>query len=151
MSEATHYRNPGGKASRAARRWSRDASKRPPATRILAWLVLAVFCFQLSRFYLVIPLDAFVCEAAESAHDHALPTQDHHHEHDSLAPAGDDGYYFQHCKDTLNGMCLVPLQLLGLTVVLWQQNLEPAWAHFALPHRSALENHLPPPFEPPRA
>ena len=89
--------------------------------RAVGSCVLLLFCFQFSRYYLLIELDQFLClEANHLRAAGAVKNHDHHHEHDAEAVPhshDDSGYAFQHCKDTFQGIALTPVQPLGLAAL----------------------------------
>ena len=126
--------------------------------RATAFVALCLFCFQVVRFYVVIPLDAYTCGSldytygdARSTHHHDFETNQPDHDHDQALPQDDDDrQYFQHCKDTLNGLALSPVQPFGLPVLVTQQGPQCSWANLATNPHKAIENYLPPPFQPPR-
>ena len=123
-------------------------------TRVVAACVAVLFCFQFSRFYLVIPLDQFLCleanhthgVASQSGHDHHLSSESLPHSHGSK----DTGYYFQHCKDSFEGMALTPVQPLGMPPAASIQEPEITVAFQQPEGRQFFENLLPPPSQPPR-
>ena len=92
--------------------------------RFLCLVALAFFCFPIGRFYLSTQLDPEAC--LELGHIHAYPLADHqHHLHSHLLPSQsekDPGFFFQHCKDTYDGIALSPGQPLGVPL---QVSLEP--------------------------
>ena len=120
--------------------------------RTFALFALVVFSVQLVRFYVVVPREAFTC--SEPGHHHASAGElanglDHAGE-EVLPPGDGDQTYFQHCKDTLDGLCLTPTQPLGMPVFV-AHRIEPLiW--LSLPNQISLpiDNALPPPFQPPR-
>jgi hypothetical protein len=119
--------------------------------RSVAFIALVVFSVQLVRFYVVVPRDAFTC--SELGHHHAAGEFAEALEHAGgafLPPGGANQNYFQHCKETLDGLCLTPAQPLGMPVFATHRIESPIW--LALPNRIALpvDNALPPPFQPPR-
>ena len=120
--------------------------------RTVAFFALVVFSVQLVRFYVVFPRDAFICSEAGHQHDHAGELANGlDHGGEEFLPRGDlDQTYFQHCKETLDGLCLTPAQPLGMPVFV-AHRIEPLiW--LSLPNQIALpiDNALPPPFQPPR-
>lgn len=127
-------------------------SKRSVPNRLLALAVVVLFVFQLSRFYVTISLDPSVC--FELNHQHALPSDAHHHHQEhagEILPAQDGGFFFQHCKDTYDGMNLTPAQPFGLPSVAAYE--EPATTEVATMQEpiSPVETFLSPPFQPPRS
>ncbi len=70
------------------------------AARAIALVVVAMFCFHLSRFYLVIP---------------------------GCSHYTRDGHYFQHCKDTPDWLTGKWVQLGGISAPILQQTLEATW------------------------
>jgi hypothetical protein len=134
-------------------RVSRRFRRRFLPDRALSAAVVLLLTFQMSRFFLVISLENFVCYPLNHSEDISLAGH-HHHDHDGEAealPHGDDGgNYFQHCKDTFDGIGLTPVQPLGLSVPVSDQPPELIGAHLLPESRGPLETDLPPPFQPPR-
>lgn len=137
----------------------RQATQQKFSGRGTASLALCLFCFQFVRFYVVIPLDAYTCyspdhiygatASAAHGHDHALAYDGD--QHDEAMPQSDDRhFYFQHCKDTLNGLGLTPVQPFGLPVLIWHQKLPASLVHVARTSRRVIEHSLSPPFQPPK-
>ena len=125
-------------------------------TRVIAACVVALFCFQFARFYLVIPLDQFLCLEANHTHTGAAShSHDHHHDSEEALPHShndnDTGYYFQHCKDTFEGMALTPVQPLGMPAAVSVRQPEIVVAIHQPEERQFFESFLAPPFQPPRA
>ncbi|MCH8267186.1 MAG: hypothetical protein IH846_06705 [Acidobacteria bacterium] len=96
---------------------------RSAAARAIALVVVAMFCFHLSRFYLVIP---------------------------GCSHYTRDGNYFQHCKDTPDWLTGKWAQLGGISAPVLQQPLEVTWVNVPSQADPTLDNFLPPPFHPPR-
>lgn len=92
--------------------------------RVAVLVLLAAFCFQLSRFYIAIPL----CS---------------HHTRDGLA--------LQHCKDPLSGLVMNRVQLGVVSAALWQPILETAPTGLPGDSVPIHDVPLPPPFHPPRS
>ncbi|OFV99405.1 MAG: hypothetical protein A3F68_04465 [Acidobacteria bacterium RIFCSPLOWO2_12_FULL_54_10] len=96
--------------------------------RSKAVLIAAFFCFQFSRFYLIVPLNGFECFEPNFLRGvAAMDDHSHHHEaaaghaHAQLASqdqpqSQQPGFAFEHCKDTYNGIALTPVQSLGMPV-----------------------------------
>jgi len=93
-----------------------------------------------------------------AGHSHGASSDAYQHDRDSdevsdvFAPqTQDDGHtYIRHCKDTLDGAGLVPAQPFQLPIAASIQLLATVVnAHPAEP-LSALDNYLPPPFQPPQ-
>ena len=126
-----------------------------PARPAVALGILAFFCFPISRFYLSAQLDPEQCW--EIGHSHAASSQLHdhsehdHHSHAESLPADQDGeYFFQHCKDTYEGIALSPAQPLAVPVT---ASIEPPRTSWQSPERSRCPTptNLPfLPFHPPR-
>ena len=93
------------------------------AGRAVALLVVAVFCFQLSRFY--VSVDA--CQ---------------HHR--------DDGNVLQHCKDLPSWLNAHPVQLGEWSAPPPVPALEPIRVAALTPADTTHDVPLPPPFHPPR-
>jgi hypothetical protein len=124
--------------------------------RLTALAVLVLLCFQLSRVYLVVPTDEFVCSIPGHSHG-SESVGDHHHDDDgefqltSLAGQEDGRTYIQHCKDTVDGSGLTPAQPFAAasTVRLYQAQ---AVSQVLDNYTSApLETFLPTPLQPPRS
>src|SRR3990170_7758454 len=96
--------------------------------RIAVIVALPVFVFQFSLSLLLHPLNQILCleelnpssTAAVHDHHHADPLLDSHTE-----PAGDT---MQHCKDTLFGIAVTPLQPFSLPFAPTSQELAISWA-----------------------
>ncbi len=93
------------------------------AAKAIALVVVAMFCFHLSRFYLVIP---------------------------GCSHYTRDGNYFQHCRDTPDWLTGKWTQLGGISAPVLQQTLEATWISVPIEPSPTLDNFLPPPFHPPR-
>ena len=132
--------------------WKPKALRVSTVQKVFALATVAVFCLQLSRFYLLIELDRFICLEANHTHEVGSVRHDHPHAEDGLLPHDhDDGFFFQHCKDSFGEIALTPVQPLGVPVTVSHPQPEPAWTDFLKESRSPLENFLPPPFQPPRS
>ena len=125
---------------------------RPGAKRAIALVVVVLFCFQLSRFYLIIQLDPVECfDPNHTHHTTSTGAHDHHHDGEETLPhSHDDGFFFQHCKDTFDGAGLTPVQPLGVPVAVSDRQPETTWASSMPESRRPHENFLPLPFQPPR-
>ena len=118
-------------------------------------LLVGLFGFQLSRTYLVIPVDSMVCKEAGHSHNgspEANPAAAHHHDEMDITPLheDDDTRYFRHCKDSLDGLSLTSPQSLCLPAESCAISPAGAWVRSLPETASAIENALPPPFQPPR-
>lgn len=126
-----------------------------PLQRAVACLILGLLCFQLSRVYLVVPADAFICAAPEHDHDGAtLVNDDHDHGGDALEAVVEDAHdgrsYITHCKDTIDGQGLTPaLPYVTRSASAPQMLMETA---VILPRETTFpgDNVISPPFQPPR-
>ncbi|MBI4458823.1 MAG: hypothetical protein HY648_02040 [Acidobacteria bacterium] len=130
----------------------RRVVRRFPAKRAIAFTVAVLFCFHLVRFYQMIPLELFECFDHDLEKSAAVAgSQSHSHSHKTLSsPTGDAGYTLEHCKDTYNGIGLIPAQPMGLPVAVSQEFQELAsLASFGEPCQPQ-DLFLSPPFEPPR-
>jgi len=121
--------------------------------RAVAACVLVLFCFQFSRFYLIVELDRFVCLEPNHIHTaNSLSAHDHHPQgKDALSEDQDSGYSLQHCKDTFNGISLTPVQPLGFSFAAPVQRPETAWASRTPENQQVMDSILPPPFQPHRS
>ncbi|MCZ6750975.1 MAG: hypothetical protein O7E51_04010 [Acidobacteria bacterium] len=135
-------------------------------SRAIALCVVVLFSFQLSRFFLIVQLDAVECfdpnhthdatthSHADSAHaGHSYADQGHQHDHKGeQAPlrSHDGEHYFQHCKDTYGDAGLTPVQPQGAPETVSYHPPEAAWGESLRENFQPLENYLPPPFQPPR-
>ena len=119
--------------------------------RAIALMVVSLFTFQLSRYYLIIELDKFICLDATHAHGVGSGAAGHHHDDaGAVAHSHDDGYVIQHCKDTFDGITLTPVQPLGVPVTASYPLSLAIRAVPASQQSQAVENDLAPPFQPPR-
>ena len=118
--------------------------------RSLSLALVALFCFQVSRFYLSVQMNPVLCP-----HHHPAPvmgTGMHSHHMTEAAPQGQEGcFYFQCCQETYFGLGLTPVQPLGSPVSVARAQQESAWTRVLPEGRSIAETFLPPPFQPPRA
>lgn len=79
----------------------------------------------------------------------------HHHAGQELVAAqipvnGDGGCSFRCCKGDSDGVAIIPLDVFGTPAVVAHQRPETAWGILPQQADAALENYLPPPFQPPR-
>lgn len=121
----------------------------------VACLLLGLLCFQLSRVYLVVPADAFVCAAPDRDHGGATLSHDDHDRGDEalealLADEHDDRNYVTHCKDTLDGLGLTPAQPYNTPAAEAPQPLIETAVVLPGDTLSPLDTYLPPAFQPPR-
>ncbi len=145
------------------------------AHRAVALVVVILFSFQLSRFYLTAELNPLECLEHDHSHDttsahshdatsahlqahsheaaseHSHPhQQQRHHESESMPESEDNGHYFQHCKDTFAAMGLTPVQPLGMAVAVVRQPQTQVSVAALTEDIRPTENFLLPPFHPPR-
>ena len=132
-----------------------ERTSQSPIRCAVACLILGLLCFQLSRVYLVVPADAFICAAPE--HDHGgatLKHDDHDHSDEAMealfADQHDDRNYITHCKDTIDGLGLTPAHPYSMPSASAPQTL--VETAVILPSEATLPagNVVPPPFQPPR-
>jgi len=134
---------------------SRSPRSRIPS-RTASAAVLVLLCFQLSRVYLTIPMDWYVCPMTHrQLEGMSMPGHDGHQADmeasGSASPvAPDDGCSLRCCKGTLDGLGLIPAQPFRMPVVASLQKPELTLFNLPDPTRRALDQHLPPPFQPPR-
>jgi len=136
------------------RRSSPNPGSRSAAVRTVAALSLFLFAFQLSRFFIVAQLDPTLCPWAFDERGAAQLSEGHHHHDEStltIPPEKDSGFYLQHCKDTFEGLSLIPFQVLDLPAETGQLALSAARADFSSADVLFAEHLLPPPVQPPRA
>ena len=134
------------------RRFFKAPSKRSVPNRLLAFAVVVFFVFQLSRFYLIITLDPSVCFERNHQHASSSDVHSHHQEHaGEILPTQDGGFFFQHCKDTYDGMNLTPAQPFGLPSVAAYEEPATTWVAPMQEPISPVETFLSPPFQPPRS
>ena len=121
--------------------------------RMLALTVMALFSLQLSRFFFIIQLDPVLCYDANHSHEADSPDgHEHHHEGEqALDHTQDDGFFFQHCKDTFDGIGLTPVQPLGVPVAVAYLPPTAVATDGASENPQPLDQFLPPPFQPPRS
>jgi hypothetical protein len=119
------------------------------AIRCVATVVSLLFCAQLSQFYLVVPSNSVVC--LELNYQHAVAAdQDASDLAGPLSPSHPSGNTFQHCKDTYDGMLLVPDQPFGTTPAYAYQVLLGTQPAPAIDQPGRYEFELAPPFHPPK-
>ena len=127
-------------------------------SKVIALCVVVLFSFQLSRFFLIVQLDAVECfdpnhthGATTHPHSHADDGHQHDHEGEQAPSRGHDGeHYFQHCKDTYGDAGLTPVQPQGAPETVSYQPTEARWGELLSEPLQPLENYLPPPFQPPK-
>ena len=120
------------------------------ASRVIAVFILSFFGFQLIRGYLVVPLDAYVCSSPDHDHDGTSPNGHHHEDEEALSQSVDQGNSLQHCKDTLDGLGLIPMEAFGPPVTISRHHLAATWISVAGQNPSPIEIFLPSPFQPPK-
>ena len=119
-----------------------------PGGRGVCFCVLVLFCFQFSRFYLTVEGGQFLCLDADVP-DFSAPH--HHHEGElSAAHHSDGGYSIEHCKDTLDGIPLTPVQPFGTAAAMTLEPSQLVAAAFPVADPVAPDGVLPSPFQPPR-
>ena len=126
--------------------------------RVIALSVVVLICFQISRFFLIVELNAIECFDPNHTHGAASPAvhehrHEHQHDHDGAqAPqhSHHEGPIFQHCKDTFGGAGLTPVQPQGVPETVSYQPPEAAWENPPSENSQPFDNYLPPPFQPPR-
>lgn len=139
----------GRRSLRLGRPYHSSASKR--GRRIAVIVALPVFVFQFSLSLLLHPLNQILCieglkessTAAVHDHHHADAVLDSHTE-----PAGDT---MQHCKDTLFGIAVTPLQPFSLPLSTSIAPPQVHWTGGVSETCAFLQRFVPPPFQPPRA
>ncbi len=127
-------------------------------SKAIALCVVVLFSFQLSRFFLIVQLDAVECYdsnhthgATTHSHSHADQWHQHDHEGEQAPTHSHDGdHYFQHCKDTYGDAGLTPGQSQGAPETVSYQPPEAAWGESFGETLQPLENYLPPLFQPPK-
>ena len=117
----------------------------------IALLVVSLFTFQLSRNFLIIELDQFICLEPTHTHGVGPASSMHHHDAAEATPhSHDDGNAIQHCKDSFGDIALTPVQPLGSPVMASYQPPPASRTVLASQRYQAVENDLAPPFQPPR-
>ena len=135
----------------------RQGQRQMPAMRsrrVTAACVLVLFGIQFSRYFLVIPLDQFLCLEAMSASPAGPPVSYHHHSDEvsqGAAQSNDNGYSIEHCKDTLMGMALTPVQPFGVPEAATALGTQTAWTLQPPSPLNVFEQFPVTPFQPPRA
>ena len=119
--------------------------------RIGVIVSLALFVVQFSLSLLLHPINQILCleELNGSA---AVAAHDHHHDA-ALSPAHPEptGDTLQHCKDTLFGIAVTPMQPFILPFATTPQKLTNSWASPSADFQPLFEHTLAPPHQPPRA
>jgi len=119
--------------------------------RAIALVAVSLFTFQLSRYFLVIELDRFICLEPTHTHGVGSGASGHHHDDAEAIPhSHDDGYVIQHCKDSFGDIALSPVQPLDAPVMASNPPLLGTRTVLASQRHQAVENDLAPPFQPPR-
>lgn len=119
---------------------------------------LGLIFFHLIQAVLLLPINQILCldglNASKSStvaapHDH---DHDHDHDHGPAAPASatePEGDQLQHCKDTLFGIALIPVQPFSLPMAVSLHEPAVSWAavpaFFEVPIERSSEPPLPPP------
>ena len=120
--------------------------------RIVCLVALAFFCLPTGRFYLSAQLDPEACLDLE--HFAAFPSTDHrHHSHSHLLPSEsekDSGFFFQHGKDTYEGIVLSPAQPFGIPSPVFLEPPLSLWTGQSVLRAQAPYNLPALPFHPPR-
>ena len=132
-----------------------ERTLQPPVRCAVACLILGLLCFQLSRVYLVVPADAFICAAPEHDHGGATLSHDDHDHGDEAVEAlyanqHDGRNYITHCKDTIDGLGLTPAQPYNTPAAEAPQPLTETAVVTPGDTLSPLDTYLPPTFQPPR-
>ena len=133
--------------------WSRKQLPPSPSRsqRVVASLLLVFFGLQVIRSsYILTPNQLFCPEqlkepTAGSAHDH------HHEGTDLNSPSESSGYSLEHCKETVWGIALTPVQPFGLPLTTTVAPPEVQRTSGPSEAIAFLQHSLPPPFQPPRA
>ena len=141
----------------------RVTGSRSPARRIISLLLLGFVVFQFSRGYLATPPDSALCPISHMSQcpmhhmDEALCLLAHnYHQMDTqsvtreLPVSDDDSCAFRCCKGTLNGLGIIPLQAFLLAAAVSHERPETFWVILTQRTDRAPENHISPPFQPPR-
>ncbi|MBI4442460.1 MAG: hypothetical protein HY649_03690 [Acidobacteria bacterium] len=123
--------------------------------RAIALVVVSLFTFQLSRNFLVIELDRFICLEPTHTHGVGSGASGHHHDDAEAVPHShdsghDSGYVIQHCKDSFGDIALTPVQPLDAPVMASYPPPPGSRTVLASQRYQAVENDLAPPFQPPR-
>ena len=133
--------------------WCRKQATPSPirSQRVVASLLLVFFGLQVIRSsYILTPNQLFCPEqlkepTAGSAHDH------HHEGTDLNSPSESSGYSLEHCKETVWGIALTPVQPFGLPLTTTVAPPEVQRTSGPSEAIAFLQHSLPPPFQPPRA
>ena len=141
----------------------RGDSASPVFQRTIALVVMVLFSFQISRFYLTDELNPLEClvpnhsHEATSAHSRGSTSahsrqhqQQHHQESESVPESEDSGHYFQHCKNLFADLALTPSQFLRISVTVVHLPLAQVSVTSLPEDIRPAENFLLPPFHPPR-
>jgi len=122
--------------------------------KALVACLLVFLGLQLSRVYVVIPTEAFICEIPGHEHEAESALADYHHDEEAVSAAIpiDDGHsYVQHCKDGVDNLGLTA----GLPYIAPSSvaitSFEVSWLHAPASISSPIQSLIPPPFQPPRA
>lgn len=126
----------------------RHALARPRTLGVI--LFLSLFVFQFSVSLLLHPENQILCleelNNAASAAGHA-----HHHDKTLAAlPTHPDGNTMQHCKDTVFGITVTPLQPFTIPFAFTSEGLTKTWVSPVPEWSSLCERTVAPPHQPPR-
>jgi len=110
--------------------------------------VLAFLCFQFSRVYLIplIPSEGLECPLASHIHGSIYSTS---HRNGEPSDQGNP-YCTMRCNQDLDVRGLAPAQPSVLPIEISPQWLAITWISLPQDAPSAIENYLPPPFQPPK-
>jgi hypothetical protein len=137
--------------SRLSPKGSRSA-REPKRRRIAVITSLLLFVFQLSLSLLLHPINQILCLEELSGSPTAVG-HDHHHDAGVLAHSDSDpaSNSVQHCKDTVFGVAVTPMQPFSLPSAVSPQALTTTWASPWADFQPIFGRALPPPYQPPRA
>ena len=131
---------------------STHGSKQRPVWRVMALLALCLFQFQLIRVFLVVPVDWYECSSTEHhTHDEASRANHHREGVEVLVDNDTEGNSIQHCKDTIDGLGLIPVVTFASSSALSQTSPQVTWAVLHAKDPATLDGRLSEPFQPPRS
>ena len=132
--------------------WRPRKSPSPKRHRRIGVIVsLALFVVQFSLSLLLHPINQILC--LEELNGSAAAAAHNHHHDAALSPAHPEptGDTLQHCKDTLFGIAVTPMQPFSLPFATSLQSLTTRWASSPESFQPLIARTLAPPFQPPRA
>ena len=127
---------------------SAHASRRRPVSVIVS---LSLFVIQFSLSLVLHPMTQILC-LDELSSTSKTSAHTHHHD-DAIAHTETEpsGATMRHCKDTLYGVAVTPMQPFHLPSTASVETPASAWAILAQDFEPVVDRTVPPPYQPPQA